>query len=126
TLVSVSAVVSNDVWAAGNYNSGTTPLLLTLHWNGTQWVNVPNPNPGSNYAEDLQAVEAVASNDVWAVGFYRHNSPQALIMHWDGAQWSVVAVPSGIVRLDGISAISTNDVWAVGSDISTPASAAYH
>ena len=74
-LVGVSAVASDDVWAVGNYNNDPahpTHHLLTLHWDGVQWNKVPNPDPGGNYENYLTAVDARATDDVWAVGFYRY------------------------------------------------------
>ncbi|MEO5951985.1 MAG: S-layer homology domain-containing protein [Chloroflexia bacterium] len=120
----VSAVSANDVWAVGYYNLSPTTggyHLLTLHWDGTQWNNVPNPDPGFNYTNNLAAVEAVASNDVWAVGFYRHFSPLELIMHWDGSQWTVINTPqTPIASLAAVDARNANDVWAAGGINSNP------
>jgi hypothetical protein len=77
-----------------------------MHWNGTAWTVVPNPSRSTLYA-----VEAVSSNDVWAVG-------DQVIMHWNGTQWSVVSFPpppnNAYQSLKAISAVSANDIWAVG------------
>lgn len=114
----ISAVASNDIWAVGQYNLSPTTggyHLLTLHWDGTQWNNVPNPDPGFNYTNYLAAVDAVAANDVWTVGFYRHNSPLELIMHWDGSQWNVLNSPqTPIAMLSAVDARTAGDVWAAG------------
>src|SRR6478672_862387 len=67
-LVGVSAVASDDVWAVGSYNNDSfysTHHLLTIHWDGMQWNEVPNPDPGGNYENYLTAVDARASDDVW-------------------------------------------------------------
>ncbi|MGA7730476.1 MAG: S-layer homology domain-containing protein, partial [Chloroflexia bacterium] len=86
------------------------------------WAVVPSPNwgAGSNF---LNAVAALASNDVWAVGSYITGTARTLIEHWDGSAWSIVPSPnigSGYNSLNGIAAIASNDIWAVGNyDITT-------
>jgi len=66
-LRGVSAVSANDVWAVGEYWNDTqqTRLTLTLHWNGSAWSIMPSPNEG-NIAQ-LFGVEAISTNDIWAV-----------------------------------------------------------
>jgi hypothetical protein len=122
-LLGVTAVSANDIWTVGYYTSVQSGYLtLTEHWNGSQWSIVPSPSIG-NYYERLNAVTAVSSNDVWAVGtaLVAFNSRyQTLIEHWDGIRWSIVQSPNGghIDRsLNGVTALSANDVWAVGSYI---------
>src|SRR5207244_691981 len=97
-------------------------LTLTMHWDGTQWSIVPSPNANSrtNY---LNRVSAVASNDVWAVGYYiavvgGGGYDRTLAEHWDGNQWSIVPSPNVSTDnnvLNSVSVLSSNDVWAVGS-----------
>ena len=121
SLYGVSALAPNDVWAVGMYssNSGETYLPLFLHWNGSVWVHVPSPEFGDYNV--LNAVYAIAPNDVWAVGtsaacnfcFF-----ETLTMHWDGTQWSRHDSPNGfrdLNRLYGVVATSSENVWAVGS-----------
>ncbi len=69
-LHGVSALSENDVWAVGvSYNTERTiGSTLIEHWNGSQWSVVPSPNPSSSI-NLLEAVTAVAANDVWAVGY---------------------------------------------------------
>jgi hypothetical protein len=81
---------------------------------GTAWRLIPSVNVGAG-TNVLLDVEAVAVDDVWAVGYY--TTPEqlefALIEHGDGAQWSALPNPpaGGLYALDVISA---NDIWAVG------------
>ena len=88
---------------------------LAIHWNGTAWSVVRTPNVGTG-TNALNAVAALASNDVWAVG-YDESLLQTLTLHWDGSSWRVVTSPSvgtdGSVLTD-VTAIAPNDVWAVG------------
>ncbi|MGZ5291922.1 MAG: hypothetical protein ACXWEH_06335, partial [Actinomycetota bacterium] len=70
----------------------------------------------------LTGVAAIASNDVWVVGFSGDPAAsleRSVVLHWDGQIWSVVdpgrAVGTGRSALLGIDAIAPDDVWAVGS-----------
>jgi hypothetical protein len=82
---------------------------------------VPSPNDGGNNVDNhLLAAAAVASNDVWAVGFSGFGT---LAEHWDGTSWSVVQT-SGIrgaepLFLPSVVALSSNNVWAVGEFFQT-------
>ena len=49
-LQSVSALSSNDVWAAGSsINGSAVQQTLILHWNGSQWVLISSPNVGASH-----------------------------------------------------------------------------
>jgi uncharacterized membrane protein len=121
-LYSVSAASANDVWAVGSTENGSAPTrTLIEHWDGTQWIIVPSPNPDTQLNE-LRGVAALSANDAWAVGYRggtQNETPlETLILHWDGTSWRQVAspnVPAGANQLSGITAISPNDIWAVGS-----------
>jgi len=56
---------------------------------------VTSPNPGRAY-NSLSGVTAIATNDVWAIGFYSNNlySTQSLTEHWNRSTWSVVPSPN--------------------------------
>lgn len=114
-LLGATTIASNDIWSVGYFNGNT----LTEHWNGTQWTLVQSPNGTSGSM--LNAVSAVSSTNVWAVGIQDTNgsvtSNRTLIEHWDGTKWSVVPSPNASIEGDelyGVAAISANDVWAVG------------
>jgi hypothetical protein len=117
-LNGVAAISANDVWAVGHSGDPSTiPQTLTEHWDGTRWSIIPSPSPGTYNGNVLNAVAAVSSSDVWAVGWYQSGQTGqeggALTMHWDGTQWTVVPNTSRW-QLYGVTAISSNDVWAVG------------
>ena len=101
-------------------------MTLTEHWDGTSWSVVPSPNPFSTLSY-LTGVAAVASNDIWAVGYGARGDFKTLALHWDGSAWTSVQIPT-IANMDcylsAVSAVSTNDVWAVGS--SDTASGPHH
>src|SRR5215211_6003374 len=83
----VAAIASNDVWAVGGYGNLTTQAQqLIQHWDGQNWAVAPTPALPTTYNE-LLAVSALSTNDVWAVG---SSSGEALIEHWDGTSWQVV------------------------------------
>jgi hypothetical protein len=135
-LSSVATLGSGDAWAVGAwYRPQSTPGTLTTHWDGASWAMVQSPNATQGYNE-LYGVDAVSSNDVWAVGYANianYGSEKTLVEHWNGAAWAIV--PSQNIGPDanflyGVSAISANDVWAVGEgnshDISSGVTMAQH
>jgi hypothetical protein len=124
-LEAVSADSASDVWAVGYYmnlNSFGNLVAQTLieHYDGSTWSIVPSPDePTSNSnPNELLAVDAIASNDIWAVGTWRNGSTdETLAIHFDGTAWSVASTPDPSTAgnvLDGVSASGANDVWAVG------------
>jgi len=119
TLAGISAVNTNDVWAAG-YSTGnmnTSPLIE--HWNGISWSIVPNP-PIGTFGGGLNAIAANTDTDIWAVGWAVSSGAtdtQPLALHWDGAQWSRVRTPTFVGSggaLTSVTVLSANDAWAVG------------
>lgn len=127
-LLGASADATNDAWAVGfNGPENDSSRTLAMHFDGTSWRTSNTPSVGSG-ANQLNAVLALASNDVWAVGFSTPVAPpkQAatlnLIEHFDGTKWSVVPSPNvgpnsiyQSNRLLGLTANSPTDIWAFGS-----------
>jgi hypothetical protein len=117
-LYGVAAVSADDVWAVGwdGPDDSGDYTTFTSHWNGTEWSVVASPNERGdvNY---LDAVTAIASDDVWAVGHYVNTDfdDEPLTMHWDGSSWSVVPL-GGATYLAAVAASASNDVWTVGTD----------
>jgi hypothetical protein len=97
-LDGVSADSPTDAWAVGwarDLDKFQTYHSLTLHWDGTSWSLVPNPDPfgGDGGTSQLFADSAVSPTDAWAVGTCTclgTDTNQTLIMHWDGTAWSQV------------------------------------
>ena len=126
TLNAVAALSTSDDWAVGyqNDNNLNDSRTLTMHWDGSRWKIVPSPNPGShcqgNSGNFLNAVAAVAPNDVWAVGFFFSCNAllKPLALHWDGTRWAVVRTPAlntnDNAALNGIVALASDNVYAVG------------
>lgn len=127
-LSGITAVSALDAWAVGYaYDSSAQQLIITQHWDGKNWNTVPSPNPGTAeicgdafYAGDeLTGVDAISSNDVWAVGsLCGPGTAKTLSMHWNGNGWTVVPSPNKSPiddsELSSVSALSKNDIWAVG------------
>jgi hypothetical protein len=100
-LYGVSAESPTDAWAVGQYQNPTKFQwhTLVLHWNGTAWVKVPSPTPGSPLDLEgnlLSQVSADSATDAWAVGSYctshcaeNSETDGTLILHWNGKHWSV-------------------------------------
>jgi hypothetical protein len=111
-LVSVSAISATDVWAVGLNGQHHT---LVEHWNGSVWQRVASPDPGRR-DNALNAVVAIAPDNVWAVGTFGSANPAALVLHWDGSAWQRTRLPYAARHafLMDLTAISANDVWAVG------------
>lgn len=119
SLVSVSSVSPNDIWAVGQYcctASGAGQNLIE-HWNGSAWSIVPSPNVG-DFDNLLSGVVALSTNNAWAVGFFFDGDRiETLTLHWDGSSWTVVPSPNPGPRnnyLDAVDAAGPNDIWAVG------------
>lgn len=112
-LTAVSGVASNDVWAVGYANSASSVnQTLAEHWNGSNWTIVATPNQGASNNQ-LRAVKAIASNDVWAVGSYGSGG-NSLLEHYDGTSWTIKAGAAGGQQLNGVTALNGSEVWAVG------------
>lgn len=116
-LRGVAAISATDVWAVG-YRGGTktdTPIeTLILHWDGSNWSQVPSPNiPGG--ANQLFGITAITANEIWAVGTA---AGAPLTMRWNGSAWSIVSVQRNgglsTEKLTAVSGTAGDDVWAVG------------
>ena len=126
-MFGVSADAPNDAWAVGQ-QSGDPIKTFATHWDGTNWTSVKTPNVGTGNGH-LNAVLALAPNNVWAVGLStptgaQQSATQTLIEHFDGKSWSVVPSPNVGTgdfqsnQLLGLTANSPDDIWAFGSFIS--------
>jgi hypothetical protein len=123
TVNAASGSSASDIWAVGSANSARDSHVR--HWNGSTWTagpgaTIPLPPSGGRrlHTTSLNAVTAIASNDVWAVGHaaFADFSVHALIEHWNGSGWQLVNGPTSTGSVfNGISALASNNVWAVGS-----------
>jgi hypothetical protein len=122
-LNSVAAISRNDVWAVGfTFPCNALQRTMAMHFDGIQWTVVPTPKLPTTNNNALNGVIALASNNVFAVGFQAgaNGATITLIEHWDGTSWKIVSSPNfnntGNV-LSSISATSASDIWAVGNAV---------
>jgi len=130
-ITGLAIVSPDDVWAVGTSeeyldDGGYLTHIAVRHWDGKRWHTVPTPNgsPHLRYGAYLRGVEAIDSDDVWAVGAYAEHEVgwQPLALHWNGTAWHIIPTPklvpqpgSGLFsELTEIAVVSANDVWAVG------------
>jgi hypothetical protein len=100
------------------------PAKASAQYEVTAWSIVSSPNEeGSNW---LQAVDASASNNAWAVGFYLGTEGvyETLAERWDGLAWTLLETPNVGANgdwLNGVAAVSPSEAWAVGYTAGDPA-----
>jgi hypothetical protein len=120
----IATIASNDVWVVGSTKDTVYNVRTGAeHWDGSSWSQFPAPDVGTE-ANMLNGADALASNDVWAVGYSTGSGRQnTLIERWNGTQWRVVVSPNagtgGDNTLTGVDALSTTNAWAVGSSLTS-------
>jgi hypothetical protein len=128
TLTDVVALTSGEVFAVGvaqdTSGGGITPRSLMLRRQGTTWSSLTVPRGETGSQDQLQAVAAVSSTSVWAVGYYSSPSTglhEPLLVHWTGnggAGTLGIHHPSPELGVSaivlGVSATSAGNLWAVG------------
>lgn len=117
-LLGVAAVAPDDAWAVGGAGDRAEPAsTLIERWDGSRWTVVDSPD-GGQVVNVLEAVDAAADDDAWAVGRASDGSgDRPLIEHWDGAAWTLARSPTvaATAQLLGVAAVAADDAWAVGS-----------
>jgi hypothetical protein len=121
-LRDVTILAPDDVWAVGSWtDSSAHPLAV--HWDGAAWSRSAIPDPlteGDLY--NLSAVDAVAPDDVWAVGSAEPDAVPSgrspLLLHYDGTTWAATSNPPGLADVRGsladVDLRAPDDGWAVG------------
>ncbi|MFI6688293.1 hypothetical protein [Streptomyces sp. NPDC050485] len=75
----------NDIWATGHQSTSTGARgALVLHFDGTQWTEVPVP--ATVASASVGEIISTGPNDVWAA--VAESGPGAHIIHWDGTNWT--------------------------------------
>lgn len=117
-LEDVVTIGENDAWAVGFTDPGEFGDAVALHWNGKRWQSTKVPQPGTEInGRHLLAVDALAPDDVWAVGVYDLASDeQTMVVHWDGKRWRLVdnSQCNPFAGLRGLTFVAPDDGWAVG------------
>ncbi len=117
-LNGVTEAAPGDGWAVGAVSdlSSLASRTLAYHWNGTAWTRSPTPNPaGPADPNQLNAVAARATNDVWAAGYDNYPGEASLVLHWNGTAWRQVSGAPNIGALDAV-AVAPGQVWVAGGN----------
>ena len=113
----ITGTSATDLWAVGSTGSkprtgATVNNPLAEHYDGTSWSVVPTP---ALTLAGLNAVTAIAPNNVWAVGYA---PATGVVLHYDGTAWSQVAAPAPVTgsnwQFSSVTATPTGQVWAAG------------
>lgn len=105
TLGFVPGSGGTEGWAGGVFGS-------LYYWDNTAWTEVNSP-----VNVDINAIDILSSNDIWAVGGgydLSLSEYHGTIIHREGDAWVVVMSPTSI--LTDIDMVSTDFGWAVGED----------
>ncbi len=98
--------------------SSVSRIPVALATCGTDAWCINNPLNVANVHNTLWDVDAIASNNVWAVGWALTNTVEtALAERYNGTSWSIssLSVPNSYSSsLYSVAATSGTDVWAVG------------
>ena len=112
-----SALGPDDIWAVGAGGDGDSlscDLSQIHHWNGEQWVHVPAQAPDGCFWHDLDAVVAIAPDDVWVGGSTFDGAYHSLLIHWDGSTWATFDAPLGAADF---VAFASDDIYGFGSGV---------
>ena len=117
----IAAIASNDIWVVGSVSDAVRNIRTGAeHWDGSSWSRFLVPDVGTGVGM-LNGVDALARNNVWAVGYSSSGRQRTLIERWNGTRWRVVESPNaGTGRdntLTSVDALSTTNAWAVGSSL---------
>ncbi len=124
-LRDVSMISPSEVWAVGHWN-GDRRHPLSARWNGTAWTTVPTPDsPDSSTTYVLNAVDAVAGAEVWAVGgvVETRNPAKAvpLFLHYNGTEWiKEPGLPAVQGEITDVDLLTADEGWAVGTNQGLP------
>ena len=123
-IFDIRAIGPNDVWAVGINNDPLARPPLALHWDGSSWTRIDPPVVG-NRNQELDAVHASATDNVWAVGSYRNITSLAYlayVVRWNGSRWDHVPLetPPNVWPVD-VWTFGPNDTW-----VATDVGSVYH
>jgi hypothetical protein len=79
-LFAIGGTSRANIYAVGDYLTGSGGKVLILHWNGSHWRVMTGRNPGAD--DSLSAVFALSPGNIWAVGSYSNSgTSRTLIEH---------------------------------------------
>lgn len=109
----IDGISSNDIWAVGHWGNGYGQFhALAMHWNGSNWTNISLPSSIVSQLSEVLNVKMIASNDVWAIGYYLTGG--GFMVHWDGNTWTEI---TPFVGGGAFAPLSANNIFSVGSEI---------
>ncbi len=119
SLQDLAVIAPNDLWLVGKWyrflpSDAVVWPGVALHWNGSDFEVFEPPLVSPTANQQLSAVAAVSSDDVWAVG--SGGGDVSYIFHWDGSGWSHVPgpAPGTSNALSDVVALAADDIWAGG------------
>ena len=116
-FAAVDSISSGDVWAVGGSGSWAPPspfnYTLIRRWNGTAWIAVSAPQPGTQHI--LRGVASLNANDVWAAGAYDNASLVTVpfFLRWNGSTWAL-APAAGSGSGEDLATISATEIITTG------------
>jgi hypothetical protein len=117
-LQAVAVGGRRDAWAVGGSSGSGGSHVLALHWDGHSWVDTGAPNPGV-YRNWLNGVDAIAPDDVWAVGSSENSDATRWwsAWHWDGTAWTAYEAggTGNALDLQAVAHRAADDVRMVGT-----------
>ena len=121
-LAGIDVISANDIWAVGSglvdpFNGEME--TLTIHWDGVAWTRVASPNRGSTY-NDLNAVSAVSSTDVWAAGYIGSGSFSSYILRYSDACATPEPTATGTVPTNTPTRTRTPTSTRTNTPVATP------
>lgn len=96
-LRDIGGSAANDIWAVGSDG-------LIVHYDGTQWTEVPSATTAT-----LWAVSVRAADDAWATG------DGTGVVHWDGQAWKVIYPATNMYPNTDIASISPTEALILSS-----------
>jgi hypothetical protein len=115
----VDALSPDAAWAVGRSSDGSGDVPTAAQWDGAAWGLLPLPADLTEGA--LTGVAALATDDVWAVGYVGDPAEElerAIALRWDGVGWVSApvkpAIGGGHSALVAIAGTAADDLWAVG------------
>ena len=134
-LVAIGGTSSTDVWVSngpGNTgDAGTGPptnMGQLFHFTGLGWQASQVPL-GTATASWVEAIWAIDSGDVWAVGYQAEMNEfattTAFVANWNGTAWSLVdtqlsTATSVATAYTSVWGTGSTDVWVAGSAAGEP------
>ncbi|HEX8228720.1 MAG TPA: S-layer homology domain-containing protein [Chloroflexia bacterium] len=101
---------------SGTDKSGGASATATYEPGALAWHEVVIPDLNGPQS-GLLDIDAVSTNDIWAVGFYDgpYKATKGLLIHWDGKSWSQLPHPLDGYILSSVSATQPDEVWAIAA-----------